>query len=201
MSTTMDFTSWQMEDVFVTPKGAKICRVSNKDGDECLWTPGAAMAAPFGPSSFDKDPNARRQSLDFVLADPVVREQASALDAWAVEYISTHSERLLKKPMTMSQVQTAYNSCVREAKDPKFHPKLKCKVDLEGKHALCLWDDQGHPVPYPSNWRDVELKAVIRVSHLWIMGAAFGLVLQVTDAQLFPKESSGGGPRENPFKR
>ena len=44
------------------------------------------------------------------------------------------------------------------------------------------------------------MKVIVRVSHLWIMGAAFGLVLQVTDAQLFPKESDRLGPRENPFR-
>ena len=44
------------------------------------------------------------------------------------------------------------------------------------------------------------MKAVIRVSHVWIMGAAVGLVLQITDAQLFPKESARVGLRENPFR-
>ena len=77
---------------------------------------------------------------------------------------------------------------------------LKCKTDREGKHALCLWDDNGEAIPCPSNWRDVEMKAVIRVSHVWIMGAAVGLVLQITDAQLSQKESARVGPRENPFR-
>jgi len=199
MSTTMDCNSWQVEDVYVTPKGAKICRVT-KDGSECLWKPEPAMSAPFGPSSFDKDPNARRQNLDLVLADPAVREQVSAIDAWAVEYIAKHSERILKKTMTQEQVKLAYHSCMRDAKDPRYPPMLKCKMDKEGKHELCLWDDKGEAIPYPSNWRDIEMKVAVRVSHLWIMGAAFGLVLQVTDAQLFPKESARVGPRENPFK-
>jgi len=158
------------------------------------------MSAPFGPSSFDKDANARRLNLDLVLADPAVREQVSVIDAWAVAYIALHSDRLLKKTMTQEQVKLAYHSCMRDAKDARYHPMLKCKLDKAGKHALCLWDDKGEAIPYPSNWRDIEMKAVIRVSHVWIMGTAFGLVLQVTDAQLFPKESARCGPRENPFR-
>ena len=77
---------------------------------------------------------------------------------------------------------------------------LKCKIDREGRNALRLWDDKDAAIPYPSNWRQIEMKVVIRVSHIWIMGAAFGLVLQITDAQLFEKESDRLGPRENPFR-
>ena len=195
----MDCKSWQLEDVFVTTKGAKICRVT-KDGAECLWKPEPAMAVPFGPSSYDKEPNAQRLNLDLVVSDPIVREQVSALDVWAVGYIAKHAERLLKKPMTQEQVRLAYHSCMRDAKDPRYPPMLKCKMDKGGKHALCLWDDTGEAIPYPTNWRDIEVKAVIRVSHLWIMGAAVGLVLQITDAQLSQKESTRCGPRENPFR-
>ena len=197
MSTTMDCDSWQ--DVYVTPKGAKICRVT-KDGSECIWKPEPAMSAPFGPSSFDKDANARRRNLDLVLSDPVIREQVSAIDAWAVAYIALHSGRLLKKTMSHEQVRLAYHSCMRDAKDHRYPPMLKCKMDKEGKHELCLWDDKGEAIPYPTNWRDIEMKAVIRVSHLWIMGAACGFVMQLTDAQLSQKESARCGPRENPFR-
>ena len=77
---------------------------------------------------------------------------------------------------------------------------LKCKVDNEGKHQLCLWDVEGDATKAPLNWREVEMKVIVRVSHLWIMGAAFGLVLQITDAQVFPKEGVDIGPRVNPFK-
>ena len=78
---------------------------------------------------------------------------------------------------------------------------LKTKVDNEGKHKLCLWDVEGNAVnQHPTNWLDVELKVIVRVSHLWIMGAAFGLVLQIMDAQVFPKEGVEVGPRANPFK-
>jgi len=158
------------------------------------------MTAPFGPSSFDKDPKAKRQNLDLVLADPAVCEQVAALDTWALGYITKHSERLLKKTMTEEQVKSAYHSCVREPKEPRFPPMLKCKVDSEGKRQLCLWDEEGKATQAPLNWREVELKVIVRVSHLWIMGAAFGLVLQITDAQVFPKEGVDSGPRVNPFK-
>jgi len=200
MSTTTDYNSWQVEDVYVTPKGAKICRISDLGGSECTWKPEPHMLAPFGPSSFDKDPKAKRQNLDLVLADPAVREQVAALDLWALGYITAHSERLLKKPMTEEQVKSGYSSCMRDTKDPRFPPMLKCKIDNEGKHKLCLWDVEGNAAELPTNWREVELKVLVRVSHLWIMGAAFGLVLQITDAQVFPKEGVEAGPRENPFK-
>ena len=196
---SMDFDSWHVEDVFVTSKGAKICRITN-GGAACIWKPAPAMSAPFGPSSFDKDANARRQNLDVVLADETVHKQVTAIDEWAVDYIALHSDRLLKRPMSQEQVKLAYNSCVKEANDPRWPPMLKCKIDREGRNALCLWDDKDAAIPYPSNWRQIEMKVVIRVSHIWIMGAAFGLVLQITDAQLFEKESDRVGPRENPFR-
>ena len=107
---------------------------------------------------------------------------------------------MLEKTVTEEQVKSGYSSCVREAKDPRYAPMLKCKVDNEGKHKLCLWDVEGNAVDQHPKWREVELKVIVRVSHLWIMGAAFGLVLQITDAQVFPREGVEVGPRANPFK-
>ena len=64
-------------------------------------------------------------------------------DSWVVDWLAQHSEVIFKKPMAREQVLAGYASCLREPKAPGTHPLLKCKIDTQGRHALCWWDAAG----------------------------------------------------------
>jgi len=196
----MNLADWHLEDVHVTPRGAKIYRaVAGASRQPCLWIPKAQVRAPFGLSSFEKDVNATRLNLDLCLEDPDFLQEAELLDKWAVAYITKHSERLFKKQMTEAQVLAAYTSCVRPPREAKYCPMLKTKVDRQGSRALKFWTADGEPGAEPLEWRRFEYRVAITVSHLWYMGSSFGLVLQTTDVQLFPREGMEPPQRSNPF--
>ena len=202
MTTTiasMNCSAWRLGDVFVTHRGAKIYKATAPEGQPCTWLPAARVRAPFGPGSFDKDPNASRLNLDICVEDEELLRECETLDKWAIEYLTEHSERLFKRKMTEAQVRAAYTPCTRPPKDPKYSPLLKTKIDREGHRAIKFWTADGESGAEPLEWRRFELKVAITVSHLWQMGTSFGLVLQATDIQLFPREGAEPAVRSNPF--
>ena len=88
---------------------------------------------------------------------------------------------------------------VLDANDKAFQPTLKTKIDLEGNSAS-RWNIIGEAASVPYTWRGLKVKPRLHFSHLWIMGAQFGVVLKVTDAEL-----TGEGVEEhvivtNPFR-
>ena len=65
--------------------------------------------------------------------------------------------------------------------------------------GVCCWNESGEQVPHPEDWRQFAVKPKLHFSHLWIMGAQYGIVVQMTDALMTPSESAPA-VRENPFK-
>ena len=95
---TPTFEKFALADQFVTAKGAKVCVLSS-DGAPVRVTQTAPIRIPFEPGNFDKSSTATRQSL-VMCCSPEKEQTFDALDTWAIEYLTTHSERLFKKPMT-----------------------------------------------------------------------------------------------------
>ena len=179
--------NWHLDDVMSTPKGAKLAPASSPDNQKCVWCPSAVLRAPFGLSSFDKSASPTRMNLDLILEDASVLREAEQLDEWAVNYLVENGERLFGRKMTEKQVCSSYVPCVRAAKDKRFAPSLKTKINRNGPNAIRFWDAEGRPAEEPTNWREIELKVKIIVSHAWFMNSQFGLTLLVTDAQISPR--------------
>ena len=195
MAPTDIFNLLSFDDAFVSKRGSKPCRLRHDNGD-LTYCPAAFSRVPFCPSTFDKDPLATRLSM-VLECDEELQQFASALDEWAVNYLACHSERIFKKQLTPDQIRVNYNGLLKQA--PGYPPTLKCKMDLEGRREICCWDLNGERIEAPGDWRTVVVKPKLHFSHLWIMGAQYGIVVQLTDAQLKPSENAPG-VRENPFK-
>ena len=137
----------------------------------------------FGPSTFDKDESAARQGIPFELTQEM-SEFFTKFDVWAKQYIEQESERLLGKVLTKDQVEAAYVSCVKES--PGKSPLLKLKINMSHSAKPCkFWHPDGSEAPWPQDWA-MPFQIRIKVSHLWIMGAAaraeFGFVCLLEDA-------------------
>ena len=185
----MAYASLSLGDVHVNAKGAKMAPLT-EGGEKCFYTFSEPTKAPFGPSNFDKDASAPRQTLEV----RVTGEAASyfrGLDAWAADYLCAHSERLFKKRLSLQQVKDMYHPCLREA--PGYEPLLRCKINMPGSRAACrFWNAQGEEREAPANWRDAEVKPHVQLSHLWLMGGCCGFVCNVTD--LLVSEASRAFP-------
>ena len=110
------------------------------------------VKAPFEPGNFDKTWSARQTLQLRCGAD--LEDYFKGLDEWAIDYITEHAERLLKKPMTKEQVLAGYTSSLSQrGPNPTL---LKTKINLEGPHACRFWASDGTQRGPPTDWRASE---------------------------------------------
>jgi hypothetical protein len=191
----MAYSSLALANVSVTAKGAKMALLTNgaDSSDRCNYTFSEPTRCPFGPSNFDKDPKATRQNLDIRVSGDAAFF-FDGLDAWAIDYICAHSERLFKKSLSLAQVKDMYHPCIRKA--PGYEPLLRTKFNAAGTRGACrFWAAGGEEREAPVDWREAEVTPHVHVSHLWMMGGSCGLVVNVCD--LLVTEAS----RSFPFAR
>ncbi len=203
MASTINTANISLRDVFTTKHGAKIA--SFRDGEnDLVYQPNEFLRVPFEPSTWDKDPTSLR--LNLVLeTTPQMVEEFQKFDNWLINYIAEHSERLLKKRLTVEQVRSNYSSCIKAS--DKYPATLKTKIDLGvGKNVTYCWSRESHerakPREPPEHWRQYKVSPRLHITHLWIMGATFGAVVRVTDAMLEPDENAAAAQKEriNPFQ-
>ena len=142
------------------------------------------MRTRFGASAFDENVNAVRRNLDFDLEEGETLERLKAVDAWAIEYLTENSERLLKKKLSRAEVENGYTPLVRVYGSCS---SVKSKINLRGSRAATYWDEQGKQIlepPAESTWQDFAYAAHVSVPQLWIMANTFGLLLETTALQL-----------------
>jgi hypothetical protein len=161
--------------------------------DRCTYIFSEPTRCPFGPSNFDKDPKATRQNLDIRVSGDAA-EFFDGLDAWAIDYICAHSERLFKKNLSLAQVKDSYHPCIRKA--PGYEPLLRTKFNAAGTRGACrFWTRDGEQREAPEDWREAEVTPHVHVSHLWMMGGSCGLVVNCCDLMVTE------APRSFPFAR
>jgi hypothetical protein len=191
----MAYSSLALANVSITAKGAKMALLTNgaDSSDRCNYTFSEPTRCPFGPSNFDKDPKATRQNLDIRVSGDAA-EFFDGLDAWAIDYICAHSERLFKKNLSLAQVKDSYHPCIRKA--PGYEPLLRTKFNAAGTRGACrFWTRDGEQREAPEDWREAEVTPHVHVSHLWMMGGSCGLVVNVCDLMVTE------APRSFPFAR
>jgi hypothetical protein len=191
----MAYSSLALANVSVTAKGAKMAVLSNgaDSHDRCTYIFSEPTRCPFGPSNFDKDPKATRQNLDIRVSGDAA-EFFDGLDAWAIDYICAHSERLFKKNLSLAQVKDSYHPCIRKA--PGYEPLLRTKFNAAGTRGACrFWTRDGEQREAPEDWREAEVTPHVHVSHLWMMGGSCGLVVNCCDLMVTE------APRSFPFAR
>ena len=180
----MAFSTWSISDQQVTANRAKMATIT-ASGERIFITPTAVpLKMPFGgPGNFDKTP-AVRQNLDF-RATPELFEYFTALDTWMKDYLMCHSERIFKKQLSVEEINSGYHPCINQR--GTYEPTFRTKVNRHEK-GVTFWDSDGNMRGPPDSWIGLSAIPRLHVSHLWIMGREFGLVLTFTDLQLYEAE-------------
>ena len=174
------FATWALGDQLVTPKGGKICLLNSNGARVSLESSFAPMQAPFGPSTYDKQP-ASRMNLALQCGEPT-QAFFERLNDWTKDYTQAHAERLFKKPMTREEIDAGYRSPLSVAGE--YLPLVRTKITIEGPKACKFWTLDGKPREPPEDWRKVSLRPILSISHLYIMGKEFGWVVRCTDIQI-----------------
>jgi hypothetical protein len=182
------FALWSLADVNVNAKGAKTCQLQSENG-KVQQSADDFCTAPFGPNNFDKDPLATRQNLELRVT-PQLEAWFTQFDEWMVSYLLEHSERIFKKQLTMEQVRESYSPCLKRQGD--YPPLLRTKINSTGRQACRYWTVDQKKREAPEDWRMSEVRPMLHLSHLWIMGRQCGIVINTTD--LLVRESSTAFP-------
>ena len=171
-----------LQNIVINARGGKAAVVL-KDGERFAQTFELLVESPFQPGNHDKDETALRQNIVFRCNEELAKF-FEALDIWAIEYITEHSERILGKELPVGQVKANYISSIKQSEGRP--PLVKCKLNMPGssKPTRC-WDAEGQEIDFIRDWAGKNFKIKVLVSHIWLMGSAakseFGFVVLVTD--------------------
>ena len=177
--------SWHLSEQSVSSKGQKSCQLT-ADHHTVNFTLGDGLRTRFGASTFDRNLDAIRRNLDFDLSEGDALECLRAIDAWALDYITEHSERLLKKKLSRAEVENGYTPLVRTYGSCA---SAKTKINIRGPRAATYWLPTGEQMPdcpAEGTWQDYAYKVQVSIPQLWIMQGTFGLLLEATALCLSP---------------
>jgi hypothetical protein len=169
------FNNWSLADIHCNAKGAKTCQLLD-GAARVVYTSDVYCTVPFPPSTFDKDPAATRLNLE-LRVPPTLEAYFDEVDAWAVGYLTTHSERIFNKPLSVEQVKESYHPTLKRHGD--YPCLLRAKFDTAGRRACKFWSVEQQKREAPEDWRSSEVRPQLHVSHLWIMGRECGLVCNI----------------------
>ena len=176
---------WTLADTTVSSKGQKSCQLTC-DHAPVKFQLGDGLRTRFGASTFDKNVDAIRRNLDFDLQEGETLERLKAIDAWALDYITAHSDRLLKKKLSRAEVENGYTPLVRTYGSCS---SVKTKINIRGPRAATYWDEKGqqiHEPPADHEWTMYAYKVQVAIPQLWQMQGTFGLLLEARALCLSP---------------
>ena len=171
--------AWHLSDQTVSSKGQKSCQLT-ADHQPVKFQLGDGLRTRFGASTFDKNVDAVRRSIDFDLEEGPALEKLKEIDVWALDYITEHSERLLKKKLSRAEVENGYTPLVRTYGSCN---SVKTKINIRGPRAATYWDDKGQQIPEcpaEGTWQDFAYTVQVALPQLWCMAGSFGLLMEST---------------------
>ena len=155
---------------------------------------GSGLRTRFGASTFEKIDVARR-SLDLDLDDAALLARLREIDDWALDYLTTHSERLLKKQLSRAEIENGYNPLVKIYGSSH---SCKTKINIRGSRSATFWNEKGEQIldpPADGTWQDFAYTAYVSIPQLWMMAGSFGLLLETTALMLSAPSAT------NPFEQ
>ena len=172
----------QIGALVTSSKGAKMAFISCENAP-ALWLPSDAMLPVFEPKPFEED--ATRINL-VLQPTPEQEAELKSLDDWCLSTVAKRSEQLFGKVLTLEQLAPCYQPCLKTS--DKYPPNLRVKVNLSGTNATRYWNAMGRRTIAPDTWIGNAVKPRIRIKALWFMAKQFGIVMELTDAQILEAE-------------
>ena len=182
MATAIDLAALTFGSLVTSAKGAKSAPLTvGASAAPVVWAP-----AGFRPIAFEPKPYVGGEQsssrVNLVLRAGDLESDLRALDAWAIRAATGVSQELFGKAMTAEQVAERYTPILRVS--DKYAATFRLKINLAGRGAARLWDDDGNRREAPEAWTECAARPLIVVRGLWLMGRDFGLLAEASDVQL-----------------
>ena len=137
---------------------------------------------PFPPSCFNGTGQEDRQGIVLAIADDVYKQLQSFSESFQAQLSTAYPD-----------LDGKWVSPLKPATD-KYPANLRAKINLRGNKACSFYDLSGTPTGPPSDWRRLEVTAVIRIGGVYVQARGAGMLLDVTHLQYDPAQSA-----QNPF--
>jgi hypothetical protein len=117
-----------------------------------------------------------RQQIQLQFIDTDLADWCYDADEWALRYLTHHSIRLFKKPLSMTQVKALY--CPLTDRQVPREPCVQAGIDVK----TVAYYDQSEVTRAPSDWDFLEVTPLFEIRSLWFAdtGTTCGLTLDIT---------------------
>ena len=172
-----------------TNKGVKTANATYRGGVcEFLLHPTDWFQAPFGASTFDKDPEAKRLTMELDVTNSEVLQLLQQLDQWAIRAVVSHT---LFEGMSAEDVARTYHPCLQTS-ERYSTIRVRTKLNIAGLHACKFFK---HPERTPIEFKELDLRTcqirpVVQLKGVWKQSGQWGLSLELKKVLVNPQESS-----------
>ena len=145
-----------------TNKGVKTSNATLGGGPcEFLLHPEDWFSCPFGASTFDKDPQATRLTMELNVTNSSVLQLLQQLDQWAIRAVVSHS---LFEGMSAEDVARTYHPCLQTSERHNTI-RLRSKLNIAGLHSCKFFKaPQSTPIEFKElDLRTSQLRPVIQL--------------------------------------
>ena len=183
----LNLSNWHLAEVTTGSKGQRTCQLTS-DHKPVSFHLGSCLRTRFGASSYDRNIDSTRKSLDFEITnDQQITSMLQEIDNWAMQYVFDNGGKILKKVMSKDVIKENYKPLLSTYGDSV---RVKTKINTGG-HRICqCWDVNRNPCDIPEDWLENEYDVQVAVPQLWIMGSTFGLTLETTNLLIRPIQSN-----------
>lgn len=179
-----DLTTLSLGDVVVSGKGSKSAPIQS------MSTPAVALLEPmrvvFEPSAFGNE-DATRVNVVF-RPSPQLLAGLEAFDEWVLATLAADSVRFFGRAKSAEQLRDTYTPAAKPS--DKYPATFKAKMNIQDPNVVKVWGTDGQPRAQPQQWKDCLVVPRIRLRGLYFMGASFGPVLELTDAQIVEEQTA-----------
>ena len=159
-----------------TNKGVKTANATYRGGPcEFLLHPTDWFQAPFGASTFDKDPEAKRLTMELDVTSSEVLQMLQQLDQWVVRAVADSG---LFEGMSREDVARTYHSCLQTS-DKYPNIRLRTKLNLAGMHSCKFFKaPENQPIEFAAlDLLASSVRPVIQLKGVWKQSGQWGLSL------------------------
>ena len=172
-----------------TNKGVKTANATLRGGPcEFLLHPTEWFTAPFGASTFDKDPQATRLTMELDVTNSSVLSLLQQMDQWAVQAVASSG---LFENMSKEDVARMYHPCLQASE--KYNTiRLRAKLTTAGLHS-CKWFKAPENASITFTELDLrmsQLRPVIQLKGIWKQSGQWGLTLECKKVLVNPHETA-----------
>ena len=158
-------------------KGVKTANATLRGGPcEFLLHPTEWFTAPFGASTFDKDPQATRLTMELDVTNSSILPLLQQMDRWAVQAVGDSG---LFENMSKEDVSRTYHPCLHTS-EKYTNIRLRTKFNTAGLHSCKFFIA---PENKPIHFNELDLRAshirpVIQLKGIWKQSGQWGLSLE-----------------------